>query len=281
MYVMVEGLRGFSVYIKKGKSAKQLPDSNFFKVSNTSKFIKGDDNYNIIDWGKAMQKKPLIMVSTAVACVIILASYTNIIGVQTVASSNRTLVENDIDQKELLLQTILDIANNKDIQKLIQKSDIIGGKDRSLSLDANLLLFKSRVLFNVLLPPPPVLTKNYLKYAYNISIQLSRNLDESKIHSIIECYQVSNQWIQKEITNVIEKNDNLNSEITQLSNSNCDCQNNNITRLWNFPVLCTLLIPLFILSFGALIRYHNGYFFEIMLIIGSVLNCFWYRAIIH
>jgi hypothetical protein len=38
---------------------------------------------------------------------------------------------------------------------------------------------------------------------------------------MLERYQVNNQWVQKEITAVIEKDATLNREIKQLSNSKC------------------------------------------------------------
>jgi len=238
-----------------------------------SKFIKGDDNYKIIDWGKAMQKNPLIAVSIVVTFVIVLATYTNIIGIQAVKSSNNKLINDEVDQKELLFQTILDIENNREIQKIILDSEMRGFMERFLNSSMRFLVFT-----------PQILTKNYLKHAYTIGVILSRTLSESKMHSILKRYQMNNQEIQKEINAVIEKDATLKGEITQLSNSKCDCDNVN-TMDWNFPVLCVILYPIFCFIFTlilylALIFHAVPYFLQILYAvifnITTTLNCFWW-----
>jgi hypothetical protein len=61
------------------------------------------------------------------------------------------------------------------------------------------------------------------------------------MHSILERYQVNNQGVQKEITAVIEKDATIKGELTQLSNSKCNCRNNSGVTVWHFPVICTIL----------------------------------------
>ncbi len=56
-------------------------------------------------------------------------------------------------------------------------------------------------------------------------------------------YQFNNQEIQKEFSSVIEKDTTLKGEITQLQNSECDCENDNSTE---YPILCGILTILFI-----------------------------------
>ena len=225
-----------------------------------------------------MKKNPLIGVSITVACLIVLASYANVVGVQTVESSNNKVIKDEVDQKELLFQTIIVLANNKDIQNLMQKSEIKENFEKSLKVPgAKLLLIKLRILFIMVLPPPPVLTKNYLDYAYNVGVRRSRNLnelDESKIHSILESYQVYSEGIQKEITAVIEKNNALNKEIEQLSDLNCNCENDS-TANWNFPIICLLLFPLVYISIGFYLMGGFGFLMTILGTIGMKLNCFW------
>jgi len=218
--------------------------------------------------GLVQMKTKLTIGCLGAIIILVFVSLTNVVGYQSVQSSNQKVIKDEVDQKELLFQTIVDIANSKEIQRIILKSQISSGK-----------FFNSDVKFSVF--NTPVLTKNQLKSMYLVGLLLSKFISKSRMHSIIEKYRVNNPALQKEINAVIEKDTTLNGEITQLSSSPCDCENENTTRLWNFPVLCTLLLPLFILSFGALIRNHNGYYFEIMLIIGFALNCYWYRAIIH
>ncbi len=211
-----------------------------------------------------MQKGPLFGVSIIAVVLLVLGSLTNVVGYQTVQSSNQKVINNEVDQKELLFQTILDIANNKEIQKLLLNSQMRGGTGR---------FFAPCMKFSIF-TPPFILTKKYLNNAYSIGLVLSKTFSASKIHSILERYQNSNQEMQKEITAFIEKDAILNGEITQLSNLKCDCKNENTTR-WNFPVLCLLLIPFIILA--LLFYFHGGFGFlgEIIVAIASVLNCSW------
>ena len=230
-----------------------------------------------------MQRNSLIAVSLAIVCLIVLASYTNVVSVQTVESSNHKIIKDEINQKELLFQTILDIVNNKEIQKIIQNSEMKGVLERSqLAFGTKLFLFNLKSYFSALLTQSPVLTKKYLDYAYRMGLILSRTLEASKIHSILERFQVNTQGIQKEISTVIEKDATLNGEMMQLSSLSCDCENSNTTR-WSFPVLCTLLLPLagfaaelyFIQRQFHIFNHSFIYFLSIMLFLGQTLNCYW------
>jgi len=213
-----------------------------------------------------MKRYPIIGISIIAVILLILSSLTNVVGFQAVQSSNQKIIKEEVNQKELLFQTIIDIVNNKEIQKIILNSEMRGGMGRFFVPHMKLSLFT-----------PHVLTKTYLNSAYNMGLILSKTISTSKIHSILERYQMSHQGIQKEITAAIEKDATLNGEIMQLSNSKCDCENGNTTRIWNFPILCTLLLP--IVYFIFLIWSLSHSIFDTLLLtmldIGAVLNCFW------
>jgi len=67
-------------------------------------------------------KKPLIGVSILAVVILLLGSLVNVVGYQTVQTSQNNLIKEKNNQKELLFQTILDLANNKEIQQIIHKS---------------------------------------------------------------------------------------------------------------------------------------------------------------
>jgi hypothetical protein len=203
-----------------------------------------------------MKRKWLAVgISTVSVILLILTSLSNVVGYNTVQSSNQSIIKERINQRELLFQTILDIANNKEIQRIILKSQM------------------SRGIFPVL--DIPVITKNQLKPMYLIGLILSKFLSKLRMHSIIGKYQFNNQEMQKEITAVIEKDATLDGEIKQLSNSQCDCENEKTTE-WRFPVICILLSPLWIVAAILAITSNYGFYFvEIMGYIGMKLNCFW------
>jgi hypothetical protein len=86
---------------------------------------------------------------------------------------------------------------------------------------------------------------------------------------------VNNQWVQKEITVIIEKDATLNREIKQLSNSKCDCGYNSGVTAWSFPVICLILnILLFVFEILFLcFHYIGGYAIEVIAILMTFLNC--------
>jgi len=174
------------------------------------------------------------------------------------------MINSEIDQKELLFQTIFDMANNLEIQKVILDSEITGKR-----------FFDTGVRFSVF--TPPVLTEKILKHAYTMGVILSKTISKSKIQTMLKQYQVSNLGKQKDISNAIERDVKLKGELTQLSELKCDCENENTTRLWNFPIFCALLQYLAVFIF--IIDYRTGwgdYALGIILNIASTLNCFWY-----
>ena len=210
-----------------------------------------------------MDKKPLIGVSICAVGLLVLGSLSNVVGYLSVQSSNQKMINSEIDQKELLFQTIFDMANNKEIQKVILGSEITGKR-----------FFDTGVRFSVF--APPILTEKFLKRIYTMGVILSKTISKSKIHSMLKQYQVNNQGVQKEITVVIEKDAKLNGEITQLSNLECNCENDTATR-WSFPALCNVLWPFYIDAY----IYNKAYgFLPIFLFvidsIGLLLKCWWY-----
>ena len=151
-----------------------------------------------------MDKIPLIGISIIAVVLLVLSSLSNVVGYQIVQSSHQQIIKERINQRELLFQTIVDIVNNKELQQIILKSQM------------------SRGIFPV--SDFPVVTKNYLEQMYFIGLLLLKGISKSKIYSIIKQSQFSSQEMQKEISAVIEKDATLNAEITQLRNSECDCE---------------------------------------------------------
>ena len=204
-----------------------------------------------------MDKKPLIGVSIVAVILLVLASLTNVVGYQAVQSSNQKTINEEINQKELLFQTIVDIANNKEIQQIILKSQISKGG-----------FFSPDVRFPIL--NTPVLTKNNLKQMYLVGLILSKTISKSRMHSMVERYQVNNQVVQKEINAIIEKNATLNGEIKQLSDSKCNCDKDNLgVTQWHFPILCAFLI----IIINILLNSPFGkFFYGFIFILGNIAD---------
>jgi hypothetical protein len=205
------------------------------------------------------------------------------VAIQPGISTNTHDEKTDIDAKDYLFQTILDMVNNQEIQDIIQKSEIRGSLINSLHMPGVIfLLMKLRTNFR-LSSLSSFLTKSFLEYAYRMGVKLSRTIDVSKMHSIIQRYQMSNQKVQKEINTVIENNANLKAEITQLSSLNCDCEANGPIN-WSFPVICTFLFILFFVPYWIWIVTLLATHIELEIMytiwttiakIGLIFDCIW------
>jgi hypothetical protein len=208
-----------------------------------------------------MNRKCLAVGISILAIVLLtLTSFINVVGYQTVQSSNQSVIKERINQRELLFQTIVDIANNKEIQRIILKSQL--SREGFFNPDVRFSVFNT-----------PVLTKNQLKQMYIIGFLLSKVISKSKIYTMIKQYQLINQRVQKEITAVIEKDAALNGKITQLSELKCDCGNDSGIISWTYPVICFIANIMCFIGFFLSRTLGHG-FGDHLLGIGSVLIMF-------
>jgi len=161
-----------------------------------------------------------IGISITAVIILILTPFCNVVGYQTVQSSNQQTLKEEVNQRELLFQTIVDIANNKEIQRIILKSQMSRG------------IFPTSEF--------PVVTKKQIRQMYIIGLILTKIISKSRIHSMIQQYQLINPKMHKEISTIITEDATLNVDIAQLRNSECDCENENIAER-NFPIICNIL----------------------------------------
>jgi len=165
------------------------------------------------------------------------------INLNTVKASQQSVIKERINQRELLFQTIVDIANNKEIQRIILKSQMSRG------------VFPTSEF--------PVVTKNQLKMMYFLGLILSKVISKSRIQSLIGKYQFSNQEVQQEMSTVIEKDTIINSEITQLKDSECDCENENMVQGAYYPFIICLTLFLIIIGLSS-VSILVGIFFVVL-----------------
>lgn len=175
-----------------------------------------------------MKKIPLIGMSIIAVVLLVLGSLTNVVGYQTIQTSHLQTVTEEVNQRDLLFQTIVDITNNKEIQQQIFKSQIRRG--------------------SFLTAEVPFITKNQVRQMYFIGLVLSKVISKARIQSMIQQYQLISPEIQQKINAVLQKNTILYAEILQLKNSKCDCKNENLNETWHFPIICWLLFPFMALA---------------------------------
>ena len=181
-----------------------------------------------------MDKKPLIGVSICAVVLLVLGSLSNVVGYQTVQISQQNIIKERINQRELLFQTICDIANNKEIQRIILKSQIGRG------------IFPTSEF--------PVITKKQLRQMYFVGLILSKVVSKSRMQSMIEKYEFNNQEIQQEITAVIEKDTKLSGEISQLSSLSNQHERLDLSSFLNFVICCVIVsILVFLISISGVL----------------------------
>jgi hypothetical protein len=207
-----------------------------------------------------MNKYPLIGGSICAVVLIVLASLTNVVGYQTVQSSNQRIITTELNEKELLFQTIVDIANNKEIQRVIFGSEFTGKR-----------FFDSGMRFSTF--RFPVITEKFLKRIYSLGVILFKILSKSKIQSLINHHQVMNKQIQKELITVIERDTTQKGEMTQLLSLKCDCNEEN-NDLGPHPVLCALLV-IITLSVMLLVPELTLVLMYIFLLFYGLFQCQW------
>jgi hypothetical protein len=184
-----------------------------------------------------MKKYLIIWGSILVVVLVVLGSFNNIFGYQTVQASNMKKNNNEVNQKDLLFQIIVDMANNKEIQRVILGSEL-----------ANKQFFASGTRYSIF--TPQVITKRFLNVVYQINLILSKTINKMKIHSILLRYHVNNAEIQKGLSEVIEKDTKLKSEMTRLSSLSCGCEDEN-SSAWQYPILCSFLLLLADITRGS------------------------------
>jgi len=208
-----------------------------------------------------MRKYTIIGGSILAVVILILGSFSNIVGFKAVEASNQKIITTEINEKELLFQTVIDMVNNKEIQRVILGSELIGKRFSDPSMKSSIFTF-------------PVIAEKLLKRMYTVGVILIKTLSKSKIHSLLEQCQINNQEVQKELSAIVEKDTRLKERVTQLSGLSCNCENSNVT--WKFPFLCYLvLLPIFIFLFyimtiPMMIVFYIAYLFKLTWLLYAV-----------
>ena len=183
-----------------------------------------------------MKKLVLARISILAAVLLVLGSQTNVVGYQTVQSSQQNALKERLNQKDLLFQTICDLANNKEIQKVILESQ--GNKFLTPFPTTHLTSF-------------PTITKKQLNCLYYFGVILSKTMDKTQMASLKEHPLLSVQTKEK-INSILGNNTILSEERAQLSLLNCPCTKSNRS----FPAVCfilTILMSISMLSYYGFI----------------------------
>ena len=70
----------------------------------------------------------------------------------------------------------------------------------------------------------------------------------------------------------------------KIPNEDCGCDEDSSPIGWDFPVLCTLLLPIFFVAFGLWFSSHftfGSLLLQWISMVGKPLNCFWYMGLVY
>lgn len=150
-----------------------------------------------------------------------------------------------LEPKLLLFQTIIDIANNQEVENLFEQE-----KNNGLFLDFNYnfrsvyrkLLFKDPNLLRSLIFTKPTINHEYLNFAYKQGCELIDIFGEDKDLEIIESITLTNPNFSSKLSNIIKNNEEINEKIEEIKAINK--QLNPTLPFEGYPIICVILLVL-------------------------------------
>jgi len=151
----------------------------------------------------------------------------------------------DVESKEFLFQTIIDIANNKELKNLFEQEK---NNDFFLDFDSNLrgiyrkLIFRNPNLLRSLIVTKPTITHDYLNFAFEQGNKLINIIGEDRALEIIESITITNPTISNGLSNIIEKNEEIKNKIAEIKIMNQEL--NPTLPFEGYPIICAILLML-------------------------------------
>jgi len=146
--------------------------------------------------------------------------------------------EKDIEPKEYLFQTIIDIANNPVLTKLLEHSrgnGIIFNHYYDIKSIIYEIFFKNPRLILSLLFIKASITYEFLDIFYEKGIEITNILGEEKTLEIVDSIEVNNLRFFEKLNTIIINNLELSNKITKLVEMNQE-----------YKIICSILLLIFI-----------------------------------
>ncbi|UCF49411.1 MAG: hypothetical protein JSU91_06605 [Thermoplasmatales archaeon] len=152
--------------------------------------------------------------------------------------------EIDIEPKDYLFQTIIDIANNPDVKELFEQYNPDLFKfDIDRSIHRKLFLRNPRLMFNTLFTKSS-LSVEYLNKCYNNGIRITNILGEDKVLEIMENVEVTDTKLFDELNYIISKDEELSGRFETLKEMNKELKT--VIPFIEYLIFCAYLILIMI-----------------------------------
>ena len=157
------------------------------------------------------------------------------VSVQPAIATVEPRKEIDIGKKDYLFQTIIDVANNPKVKKLLEQYDNDLFKvNINRDVYSKLLLRNPKLMFNTFFNKPS-LSIEYLEKCYISGIEIRNIIGTDKEFEIIESIELSNTKLFIDLDNIIKGSEKLSDSLKILT------EMNNI-----YEIFCSILFLIFI-----------------------------------
>jgi hypothetical protein len=185
----------------------------------------------------------------------------------------------DIDPKDYLFQTIIDITNNQEAKILLESMKIDGSPIKFnynfRSIYREILLEKPLLLLSIILSRASI-SHSYINNCFKMGSEITNIVGENRVIEIIDSTQVINTEFFNELNNIIMEDEYLSSRVTALQGMDFDPNPNN--PLKNSSGICDILIVLYLLY---IVRYifSNlfGNLFEHNFLLDKFFSILWFK----
>ncbi len=158
--------------------------------------------------------------------------------------------EINVEPKDYLFETILEIANNSKVKDLFEEYNqkLIRSDFNYRSMFIKLLFKNPRLLFSMLLTKPSY-TYTFLDLSYKRGIELTNIFGEDAISEMTQSLEVTDSGLLDELTSIINDDKILSDRIEAMRIMNNDLKSS--PPLEDYPNICAILkliaLPVFFL----------------------------------
>jgi len=192
-----------------------------------------------------MIKESILFYKILVISVIILFAG---VAVQPGIASFYSKGETDVEPKDYLFNTIIDIANNPDIKNIFKHNNyqIFSSDYEYKRLFSQISFKRPGLLFGTLFTKPST-TYDYLDKCYNKGIEITNIVGEDKALEMIESIKVIDTRVFDELNESILNNGELSDRLVLLQEMNKEYVSSGLSL--DFPIICSILVILLLVSF--------------------------------
>jgi hypothetical protein len=157
------------------------------------------------------------------------------IGIQPAIATVEPEQEIEIESKDYLFQTIIDISNNPNVKELLDKYD---NDLFEVNIDKSVyhkLLLRNPRLFRSLIFTRPSISIEYLNGCYNKGIEIINSLGVDKASDIVETMKITDKGMFDQLYNFIIIDEEILFRLETLKEINKELDYE------DFPIICSVL----------------------------------------